>query len=453
MTKQLDIEVIQTGLSRNYVGYWTERQAIQEAIQNIAYGVVKSGIPYESHYDTETNLAYIEDHYKGFDKSMLYIGESEQRDDEDGLGNFGEGWKIFMLIMARNGRYHRVDTVGFSFYGKMEKTIHGTEVLNIIVEPNEREKGTRVVFECKKEDFENAIGSFAVLNGIDMDFIKQDSILPGRNHELYIAGVRIEDEDGYGPLRIYYSYNLTNKSLMNRDRTKVDSFEALWSIRHTLGKIEDIKLAEEIIKKASENTKGYQDLEMGPLIPYNNIKVWQEAFRRAYRVDDLSKLAIPSLDIKLNDLAEYNGLRLVKVPEQWRVELESLGIEPVEKKLLGEVFYEETEITPEQKQMLRTAKLKVKRLLKLESVKELPTIKVAKTLKTVGGLSADGLYSKKKNLIVINENAFDSIRTLTRTLLHECVHWKTGYIDNTPEFTRVFEKIIINLLFDKEEEK
>ena len=34
----------------------------------------------------------------------------------------------------------------------------------------------------------------------------------------------------------------------------------------------------------------------------------------------------------------------------------------------------------------------------------------------------------------------------SRTLIHEAIHWQTGAGDNTPEFTRGFETVILRLL-------
>jgi hypothetical protein len=174
----LQKERIPTNLTANYVSYWSVSQGIKEAMQNIIFGSIKSETKPVIQY--QDGVAILEDFYKGFEKKNLYMGESEQRNDQDGLGHFGEGWKLFLLISARNNLFHKVETVGFDFYGEMVDTPHGVRALEIVIEPNNRTLGTKISIECSEDDFNSGTQGFALVQGISQEFCKEYSIIPDR---------------------------------------------------------------------------------------------------------------------------------------------------------------------------------------------------------------------------------------------------------------------------------
>lgn len=437
------IEKIPTGLTRNYVQYWNEKQALKEAMQNIAYGVMKSGKKAVSSY--KNGIGKIEDFHTGFGKNMLYIGESEQREDEDGLGNFGEGWKVFLLVMARNEKLHRVETVGFTFWGSMEETPHGTEILVINIEDNDRTVGTKVVVECEEKDFNEAMQSFAVLGGIQAEEIKEESILKGRMNELWINGVRIEQNDNTNPLELHYAYNLKDRTLMNRDRSQVETFRAYSHIKGLIGK-QDKEFIIDYLKEAM-NGNECQDIQRGPSVYCKTDREkWIEAIEEVYD-KPISKLVIPSYDVRINREAEYRGYTVINLPQQWYWELETeFGIKKADTVITLKPELKSKELDHTQKKLLQSAKLKVKKALKLNSVKDLPRIEVVENIEINGVTHAEGMYDEETKIVYVAENAFKTDRTLFRVLLHECVHWKTGYGDNTEGFTRAFEEIICDLM-------
>lgn len=442
MLKQ-DIEKIPTGLTKNYVSYWTEKQAIREAMQNIAYGVVKSGKGFKAEW--KLGIGTIEDYHTGFDKSMLYIGESEQRNDEEGLGNFGEGWKVFLLVMARNGREHRVDTVGFSFYGKMEPTIHGVETLNIYIEPNNRKVGTKVTIECYEDDFYSAMESFGVLAGIDRDLFKGDRIIPNRKNELWINGVRIENEQTTNPLDLYYAYNIELRTAMNRDRSQVDINSCMDSIQNIWGSMEDEKAILEYITLAMHG-EDYMDIQKGPSIIWSKNELWRKLLAEKHGTK-FEKLVIPSSNPDINKEAEYRGYTPAVLPQGWYSELRWLGMKSAEDVINKEPRVKEVELDITEKQMLRRAKLNVKKCLGLASVKELPKIVPVEGIHLgAEGTVASGAYHRKTKTIYLSKEAFKEESYLTRVLLHEAVHWYSGFDDTDINFTRIFERIVIKLL-------
>ena len=321
-------EIIETGLTKNYVPNWTVEQGLKEAMQNIAYGAIKSERPAKIYYDSKIESWAIRDWYKGFGKQYLYIGESEQRDDSEGMGNFGEGWKIFLLVMSRNGIKHSVSTVGFDFWGTLEKTVHGTEVLSINVEENDRKKGTKVYADVSEESWRNAAKSFAYLNGIDKAYISSNVIIPGRRGELYIQGVRIEKDNESNPLKIYYSYNLTQRNLMNRDRSHVDLREAHNAMARIVYEMDSDEV-ENYINLAVGKEVEHEDIARGPIVPYSDSggqkEVWLNALAKLHACKK-DKLLIASYNQSVNSKAKKKGYSILDTPEKWNFELGYLGI-------------------------------------------------------------------------------------------------------------------------------
>ena len=176
-----NVEIIKTNVTGNYCHTWTMAQCIKEAAQNIVYGAVKAEMkPILKH---ENGVGTMEDNYIGFEKRHLFFGESDQRNDQDGLGNFGEGWKMFLLICARNNIPHMVETVGFSLHCEMRDTGYVLEALEIIVEDTERIIGTKVTVECSEEDFKRGTQGFAVVQGIEKEHLGETSLIPNRYGE------------------------------------------------------------------------------------------------------------------------------------------------------------------------------------------------------------------------------------------------------------------------------
>lgn len=439
------MESIKTGLTKNYVEYWTVKQGIKEAAQNIAYGGKKAGVMPRIYY--QNGQGVMEDTFTGFEKRYLYLGESAQRDDADGLGNFGEGWKMFLLVAARNKLQHKVETVGFSFWGEMVETPHGVEVLEIKVEENARQVGTKVTIECSREDFYGAVQSFAYLQGIE---VSPDSVVEGRRGELWVKGIRIEDNDDTNPLKLRFAYNLQNADVMNRDRSQVKAQEVYRQIKTIVFKA-NREFIEEYVAEAmlaTDKPDMPEDLNRGPNVyPWEGEKVavWKEVIAKAHKTT-AEKLVISSGNTSVDTEAEYRGYRVIKLPTNWNYDLSYLFKRADDVVKTG-FNTEAAEISKEERKILARAKKDAKAALKLQSVNELPEIIVAENLTSSDGVTkANGIWDAETKTIYLSHEIFYSQRQVTETLIHEAIHWKTGAADNSQEFTMALQTAITNLL-------
>jgi len=465
-TDKLEIcnEIIPTGLTENYVSYWGAMEGLREAAQNIAYGTVKSGKKATLFYDNERGVGVLKDQHTGFDKRYLYIGESEQRDDEDGLGNFGEGWKLFLLAMARNNIEHKVETVGYTFKGVMVQTEHNTNVLTIEVEPNDRGVGTLVEAKVSEEEFLHAVKGFAPFEDIDQDDVVRNSVLPGRYHELWIRGVligEIKKEEFFGfesPLEIKYAYNLTDRSLMNRDRTKVNISDALMKIGRVVFKeMEyDTQFIENFIYGAMDKEKAskYADLREGPMVAYDcdtdldtMRSLWKQAVAECHSVD-VEKLMLSSLENNdKNKEAENMGYHLIELPTAWRYFLGSIGFPKVDDviKNTSKVKQSTTAATSAPVLDLEVAEEKAAKVLGLERKDDLPPVRFASELES-NGIAVKGLYHFGDDVIYIDETLSEDLYEMTKVLIHEGLRWKTKENGEPQKLITGYSDMIMNLL-------
>jgi hypothetical protein len=328
-------EVIPTGLTAGYLQDWTVHEALKEALQNIAYGVVKSSKEAVYGVDAKSGMAFFADQYTGFQKKQLFIGESEQREDSDGLGTFGEGWKIFLLIMAREKVDHCVDTVGFSFWGEMKPTGYGNEALHINIIDTAKEEGTAVYVDLPAKDIVEARESFALLQGVPQFLLSSDNLLPDMENAIYVNGVRIEKlsriENHFGFGELAYAYNLNDRTLMNRDRSHVDLLQAFWKIQKLLFE-QPYDIKKEICVRALKSSK--KDIKKGPSVPptmnflerEKHKEGWQQAVAYA-QGSEFEETVIASIIEDDNERAKRAGFSLSKFPDEWAEFLKEIGME------------------------------------------------------------------------------------------------------------------------------
>lgn len=445
------IEKIQTGLTANYVPYWTVVQGLKEAMQNIAYGSVKSGKPAKLYFDKNMGMWAIKDKYVGFEKRHLYIGESEQRDDKDGLGTFGEGWKIFLLVMARNGINHLVRTVGFTFWGTMEPTPHGTEVLVINIEPNENKEGTKVFANVPEEQWRKATESFAVLQSIDGYYIKHDSVIPNRKHELWVQGVRIEQDDNTNPLNLYYSYNLCQRDLINRDRSHVNTELAYHSLKSIVFEMEEDQVKEFVLLALNGNQ--HEDILRGPEVPLydggEQKRLWLETLAELHATEP-GNLAIPSYNQAVNDEAKRKGYVLLDTPRRWDYEMTYLGIKKADDIVDDRYNIVEDEVysvTKQDKSALAKARTKLKRAFGLSSVSELPPFQYVKDIKSIKHTGEKkAYYDPEIEVVFITTEILSDEYAIVEALIPELIVWHYDAV-SSESFERACKQVIMNLLF------
>lgn len=210
--------IIATNITKNYVPDWTVQDAMRELLQNAidadpeGYSIklVKCDngdgtFEYACQITTGTLLPL----------ESLYLGESGKRDDSDKLGVHGEGLKLAMLVLLREGREPDIHSEHYIF-PEFVITNQAIEVLQFScskIEGAWEPDTTMIEFNCTEEEFKQFEQKHLPIGtpyGILAD-AKPDS--------LYVGGLEISS------IGLNYSYNLSpTKIKLERDRRVADVF-------------------------------------------------------------------------------------------------------------------------------------------------------------------------------------------------------------------------------------
>ncbi len=220
---------IELTISTDYVQHWGVNEALRELFQN----AIDAG-DYMSKYDDHDNELMIMN--TGIDLSIdtLLLGNSSKRDDEDSIGQFGEGYKLAMLVLTRAGLDVEVRT--------------GNQVWNTSIEKSDVFDQDVLVVKVKKSLAFQDYCAFYVdgLTPAMYDEYKQynlhlhmyrsvvtkyGEILTSEEHKgmVFVNGlfVTMLPED----LTHTFGYSIKSKYLeLTRDRAVPDRFELLWHI-------------------------------------------------------------------------------------------------------------------------------------------------------------------------------------------------------------------------------
>lgn len=83
-------------LGRNYVRHWGMAEAVREIIQN----AIDSESPFD--YELTDDMLRVHSVYTTLSPSTLLLGSTTKAEAVDKIGSFGEGYKIALLVLARN---------------------------------------------------------------------------------------------------------------------------------------------------------------------------------------------------------------------------------------------------------------------------------------------------------------------------------------------------------------
>lgn len=420
---------LETALSTNYLQHWGHKEVAKEFLQNMVYARTILGD--ESEMIFKDNHVEIINTPSGFTKGKLLIGESAQRGTKGAPGSFGEGMDMALCVGVREGLDIKIQTNGFNVTPAIEPSSidEDVDVLVLYIEETDVHEGTKVTIEgISQEDYDAACNSFAVLNNIHPDVVKEDSIIesPKGKNPVYVNGVSIVE------LESVFTYNFTDTKLINRDRTSVDMGELKCAVQHQLADIEDIELAEKVIRAIVEDSNLLES-QSGIQEFLANTDVWKQAVENIYG----KKVAI-STGTDSDTEARYRNFNLITnlpYPWNWFFNMKLNVRDTTELGLMSDSRKNvHSKPAPEESSNLGWAK----RLIKLYYA-DYGTVKVSQKVVDQFGNMCDGLYDRDTDTIWIKRDLLSDKEKTFKTLLHETVHRTTGANDNTPEFTKGFE--------------
>lgn len=211
--------VFELPIARTYVKSWGIAEGVREIMQN----AIDSDSPFE--YEFKGDKLTVRSRFATLAASTLLLGATSKDGDDSAIGSFGEGYKIAMLVLVRDGYEVRIlngDRVWTPSFAHSDK--FGAEVL--IVEDEIGDTSNEgLAFEVSgltNEDISSIRESCLFMQdhiGAVMT-TSYGKILREKGGKLYVGGLYVCDTD------LQFGYDMKPEHLkLERDRQTVGSWQ------------------------------------------------------------------------------------------------------------------------------------------------------------------------------------------------------------------------------------
>lgn len=213
-------------ISSNYVSNWGVKEAIREILQN-AIDANECGYDKEISYDKKTNILTIKNMGAKLPISSLVLGNSSKSDMENQIGQFGEGYKLALVVLLRKGfgvtiiNSDELWTPSFEF----SESFH-SQILTISSEKIEDEgfvsfeiNGvSQELFNDLYKDFPCIDDDFGETVTCETGSILLDERFKGK---MFVEGLYIQSDDNFK-----YGYNFSSDVVkLDRDRKAINYYD------------------------------------------------------------------------------------------------------------------------------------------------------------------------------------------------------------------------------------
>lgn len=209
-------------LSRNYVSSWGIEEAIRELLQNAKDSSGECII----NIDKEEGTMYIKNKNTSIPSSTLLLGNTSKKDDLDKIGQFGEGYKLALLVLLRENKEVFIKngnknwTPSFEYSDNFE-----CEVLCIT---ETESNGNDLVFEISgfnSSELDELENEFLGLNGQAYNSIQTSygEILTDSDYKgkVFVDGLPVYEDDNFE-----YGYNFKPCYVtLDRDRKSINIYQ------------------------------------------------------------------------------------------------------------------------------------------------------------------------------------------------------------------------------------
>lgn len=227
--------IIELSLSPSYVSNWTILDAIREFLQN-AIDAESNVITYDENGTLKISNS------GNLSRETILLGSSSKTNDDDKIGQFGEGYKIGLLVLCRNefkpyiNIYSNFRTETWKAFIEHSESFK-SEVLKIeITEHPDRAYGVDtvdfIIPNFPKELYEQVVNNTLILKSryktVETIKTKFGEILTDKSERgrIYVNGLYVCNGDP----KIGYGYNIKPEYLkVDRDRRLIQDFNLFWN--------------------------------------------------------------------------------------------------------------------------------------------------------------------------------------------------------------------------------
>ena len=249
-------KVYELTITPSYVPNWGLKEAVRELLQN--------ALDHDSVLDTATRTG---DGVYGFKilstgvtlpVSSLLLGSTNKNSDNSKLGQFGEGYKLALLVLCRlgykvtvlNGMHKWMPTIQHS-------SVYGTEVLTITTEMCDylSEEGIQFIIDgLSAGDMDTIKSSCLQLQPKKPDHevlhTQYGDILLKEAGKLYCGGLFVCDTE----LKFGYNMNV-GRIPLDRDRSTVNEWDLLWATSEMWADTNDYKRVANLLNNGVRDVK------------------------------------------------------------------------------------------------------------------------------------------------------------------------------------------------------
>ncbi len=290
-------KVYELPLARDYVSRWGVTEAVRELLQN----AIDSPAPFE--VTQSGSVLTITSRGVRLEPSTLVLGRTSKADDASSIGQFGEGYKLALLVLCREAK--KVSVISGKTHWTPEFRVSGQfgiETLHII--------------ESRGEEFFDGV-RFRIydLNGDEQAAIKQScllmqpqypdtimtphgDILPNLPGKLFVGGLYVCDT------QLNYGYNLNAGEVeLERDRQTVANWDLRYKTKNVWLSTMDYDHIAEMVEK---------DMPDVNLLEYSATEIVKEACYKHFVKHRGTDVVIAKTQKELNDCVE-RGMKVVIV--------------------------------------------------------------------------------------------------------------------------------------------
>ena len=225
-------------LSQNYIQSWTVVEAIRELFQNaLDQQIVQPDNEMFFDYSSTSNTLTVGNKLSALDIRSLLLGESTKREDKRTIGQFGEGYKLALLVLCRLGK-----EVTIYNYAKREtwhpKIVqsrrYGTGILVVDVDTKfiwSRVPDNNLTFEIQgitsDEYLEITKANLHLHPPEDIISLAEGDVLLEEcfRGEVFVNGLYVSKTD------LHFGYNFHPKYIeLDRDRRLIPDFNLSWTL-------------------------------------------------------------------------------------------------------------------------------------------------------------------------------------------------------------------------------
>src|SRR5699024_2137964 len=263
----LHMAKFELSLAKDYVPSWNYLDGVRELFQNALDQQVEvedNDMFYE--YDEKEEVLRIGNKKSVLERSTLLLGATSKKDNEEAIGQFGEGYKVATLVLTREGH-----DVVFYNYGRKEvwrprfvkSTRYGADVLTFFVDKKKvwnkvpNNDLTIEISNITKEQYEEIVKSNLHLQdeGEKVKTVRGDILLDKEQEgKVYVNGLYVRDFEEYQK-----GYDFKPEYLeLDRDRKLVSDFDLKWLASSMWNEVEDDSLDDEIVEMIENNASDVQ---------------------------------------------------------------------------------------------------------------------------------------------------------------------------------------------------